>query len=169
MARLKPNRAYRTLAGQNFSRPDYVRSIPALKIIQFEMGGLPKDQQIMPIMIYRTSIGQLRQNSIESARLSIIKKLNKKIGLKNYRYVLNVYPHQFLRENKFATGAGADRTSQGMRLAFGKAIDRAVRINHANQKLLTIFVATSENKKIVKDVLHQVTPKIGISTAILSP
>ena len=38
---------------------------------------------------------------------------------------MHTYPHQILRENKQATGAGADRVSQGMRLSFGKNVGTA--------------------------------------------
>ena len=37
-------------------------------------------------------------------------------------------PHVVLRENKIATGAGADRVSQGMRAAFGKGVGLAARL-----------------------------------------
>jgi len=37
-------------------------------------------------------------------------------------------PHHVLRENKQATGAGADRVSEGMRLSFGKAVGTAARV-----------------------------------------
>ena len=35
-------------------------------------------------------------------------------GADGYALRIHVYPHQILRENKQATGAGADRVSQGM-------------------------------------------------------
>ncbi|MFC7029415.1 hypothetical protein ACFQH8_22010 [Halomicroarcula sp. GCM10025710] len=38
---------------------------------------------------------------------------------------LRKFPHQVLRENKQATGAGADRVSDGMRQAFGKIVGTA--------------------------------------------
>jgi large subunit ribosomal protein L10e len=45
-----------------------------------------------------------------------------------------------LRENKQATGAGADRVSDGMRQAFGKPVGTAARINHGEN----IFTAYCE-------------------------
>ena len=48
-----------------------------------------------------------------------------------------VYPHVVLRENKQATGAGADRVSQGMRAAFGKVVSTAAEIKPA-QVIITI-------------------------------
>jgi large subunit ribosomal protein L10e len=46
----------------------------------------------------------------------------------NFHLKLRVFPHHVLRENKQATGAGADRVSEGMRLAFGKAVGTAARV-----------------------------------------
>ena len=43
----------------------------------------------------------------------------------------HTYPHHVLRENKQATGAGADRVSQGMRCAFGKNVGTAARVKRA--------------------------------------
>jgi len=42
---------------------------------------------------------------------------------------LRKFPHQVIRENKQATGAGADRVSDGMRQAFGKPVGTAARLN----------------------------------------
>ena len=54
--------------------------------------------------------------------------MEKKIGSSNYRVVVRVYPHVVLRENKQATGAGADRVSQGMRAAYGKIVSTAAEV-----------------------------------------
>jgi len=52
----------------------------------------------------------------------------KDVGRMNLHIKLRVIPHHVLRENKQATGAGADRVSEGMRLAFGKAVGTAARV-----------------------------------------
>ena len=62
------------------------------------------------------------------------------------------YPHHVLRENKQATGAGADRVSQGMRLAFGKAVGTAARVI-PGQKIYTCY-ANPQNIEKVKDALR---------------
>jgi large subunit ribosomal protein L10e len=51
-----------------------------------------------------------------------------KTGVMNYHLKILIYPHNVLRENKQATGAGADRVSQGMRSAFGKNVGLAARV-----------------------------------------
>jgi large subunit ribosomal protein L10e len=50
---------------------------------------------------------------------------------------MHTFPHQILRENKQATGAGADRVSQGMRLSFGKNVGTAARVKR-NQRVISI-------------------------------
>jgi large subunit ribosomal protein L10e len=54
------------------------------------------------------------------------------------RLKLRVFPHHVLRENKQATGAGADRVSEGMRLAFGKAVGTAARVEK-DQVIFTTY------------------------------
>ena len=51
---------------------------------------------------------------------------------------LRVYPQHVLRENKQATGAGADRVSEGMRLSFGKAVGTAARVA-PGQEIFTVY------------------------------
>jgi large subunit ribosomal protein L10e len=41
---------------------------------------------------------------------------------------VRVFPHHVLRENALASGAGADRMSTGMKMAFGKAVGIAARV-----------------------------------------
>ena len=45
-----------------------------------------------------------------------------------YSSRLRIYPHIRLRENKTIAAAGADRLSEGMRRAFGKANSLAARV-----------------------------------------
>jgi large subunit ribosomal protein L10e len=56
----------------------------------------------------------------------------------NFHLKLRVFPHHVLRENKQATGAGADRVSEGMRLAFGKAVGTAARVEKG-QAIFTTY------------------------------
>ena len=80
---------------------------------------------------------QVRHNSLEAARISANRAMEKYAGTTNYRLRILVYPHVILRENKQATGAGADRVSQGMRSAYGKNVSTCARLN-ANQTVMTI-------------------------------
>jgi large subunit ribosomal protein L10e len=63
--------------------------------------------------------------------------MEKRVGPQNFRVVIRVYPHVVLRENKQATGAGADRVSQGMRAAYGKNVGTAAEVQ-ADQIIMTV-------------------------------
>ena len=66
--------------------------------------------------------------AIESTRLAANKTLEKTTGESGYSSRLRIYPHIRLRENKLIAAAGADRLSEGMRRAFGKANSLAARV-----------------------------------------
>jgi large subunit ribosomal protein L10e len=80
---------------------------------------------------------QIRHVALEAARIAANRFMAKRAGSLGYHLKMLIYPHIVLRENKQATGAGADRVSQGMRKAFGKAIGTAARIKR-DQNLITI-------------------------------
>ena len=66
--------------------------------------------------------------AIESTRLAANKTLEKVTGESGYSSRLRIYPHVRLRENKTIAAAGADRLSEGMRRAFGKANSLGARV-----------------------------------------
>jgi large subunit ribosomal protein L10e len=82
----------------------------------------------------------------------------KDVGRANFHFKVRVYPHHVLRENKQATGAGADRVSEGMRLAFGKAVGTAARVA-SNQRIFTVFSTPTYLEK-VKEALRNGAHKL---------
>ncbi len=52
---------------------------------------------------------QIRDNSIESARMAINRHLVNKLGKDGYFMKIRIYPYNILRENKQTQGAHADR------------------------------------------------------------
>jgi large subunit ribosomal protein L10e len=64
-----------------------------------------------------------------------------------------------LRENKQATGAGADRVSDGMRQAFGKVVGTAARMG-AGERIFTAW-CQPEDADVVKDALRRSYNKIS--------
>ena len=135
MAR-KPGSMYRYIRGQPTTRKEYMGGIPASRIAQFDMGNR-KDEFPVQISLIADEKCQLRHNSIEASRISANRALEKTIGTTNYRLIIRIFPHVVLRENKQATGAGADRVSQGMRAAYGKNVSTCARVN-ANQIVMTV-------------------------------
>jgi len=87
----------------------------------------PEDYPVQISLVVEEAV-QLRHGSLESARLSANRHLLKTLGEGQYKMILRKFPHQVLRENKQATGAGADRVSDGMRQSFGKIVGTAARV-----------------------------------------
>ena len=85
-------------------------------------------------------ICQIRHLALESARIVANRHLTKTAGPMNYCLKIRIYPHEVLRENKQATGAGADRVSQGMRKSFGKPVGTAARVKRG-QYLISVYTS----------------------------
>jgi large subunit ribosomal protein L10e len=123
----KPAKMYRNLSKKAYTRREYMGGVPGSKVVQFDMGNLSQEFPLEMNLIVVESC-QIRHSALEAARISINRKLLKEVGRMNFHLKLRVFPHHVLRENKQATGAGADRVSEGMRLAFGKAVGTAARV-----------------------------------------
>ena len=139
MAR-KPASMYRYVRGSPSTRKEYMGGIPNPRITQFVLGNKTAKfpVEISLLVLEKCNI---RHNALESARITVNRAMEKKVGTTNYRVRIRIFPHVVLRENKQATGAGADRVSQGMRSAFGKAVGTAAEVK-PNQ--LIISVETTE-------------------------
>ncbi len=131
----KPGSMYREIKGQAYSRREYMGGVPTSRITQFEHG--TKGDYPVRLTLRATEQCQIRHMALEAARISANRFLAKKVGQGSYHLKIRVYPHNVLRENKIATGAGADRISDGMRHAFGKPIGTAARIK-PNQEIITL-------------------------------
>lgn len=132
----KPGSMYRYHTGMVTTRREYMGGVPASRITQFDMGNKTEKFPIQVSLIANENC-QIRHNSLEAARISANRLLEKNVGNTNYRLRICVYPHNVIRENKQATGAGADRVSQGMRAAYGKPVGTAARV-YAGQKVMII-------------------------------
>jgi large subunit ribosomal protein L10e len=141
---LRPGRTVRrvkrpyTRVSKKVPRKSYVVGVPFPKTHQFEMG----DKNMVPdVTLYLTAkrAVQIRDQALEAARIVANKFLDRKIGSTNYFMKILVYPHQVIREKPIAKGAGADRYSQGMRLAFGAPSGTAVRTKE-NQRLVELRI-----------------------------
>src|SRR3972149_836591 len=113
----KPNSMYREIRGQAYTRKEYMGGIPGLRISQWDIGDLRTEFPLKLHLIAKEQC-QIRHTALEAARISANRYIAKKAG-NAYHLKLRLYPHNVLRENKIATGAGADRISEGMRAAFG--------------------------------------------------
>jgi len=160
---LRPARCYHKLKKKPYTRisihkprKSYVKGVPATRIHQFEMGKSGK--YILTFNLVSKKDVQIRSNALESARITTLKHLNKKLGENNFFLKILVFPHHVLRENAMATGAGADRFSQGMRHSFGKPIGLAARIKKG-QKIITVN-SDKNSEGVVRKALKRATSKL---------
>lgn len=135
MAR-KPAVMYREIKGMAYTRREYMGGVPNSRISQFDMGNLTEDFPVQLTLKCKNRV-QIRHTALEAGRIAANRVLTKDVGVANYHLKLRAFPHVVLRENKLATGAGADRVSSGMRQAFGKTVGTAARLE-CNQAIMTV-------------------------------
>jgi len=153
----KPGSMYRYVRGAPSTRREYMGGIPASRITQFVLGN-KKGEFPIKISLIANERCQIRHNALESARITVNRALEKNVGSTNYRVKIIVYPHVVLRENKQATGAGADRVSQGMRAAYGKIVTTAAEVKQ-NQAIMTVET-TEQNIAPAKEALRKAGMKM---------
>jgi len=161
---IRPARTYRYFSGPAYTRREYVKGVPGVRVTFFDMGN-PKGDFPVEMSLVAQETGQVRHNALEAARVAANRLLETQAGKDNYHFKLRVYPHQVLRENPMAVGAGADRISDGMRLSFGRPIGTAARVS-ANQKLITVRV-TKEFGSVAKEALRRAMGKISIPCRLI--
>ncbi|MEM5766153.1 MAG: 50S ribosomal protein L16 [Candidatus Aenigmatarchaeota archaeon] len=160
---LRPGRTVRrierpyTRVSMKVPRKSYVAGAPFPKTHQFEMGNKNGDFDLTLYLIVENAV-QIRDNALESARIVAHKFLEKSLSAANYFMKILVFPHHVIREKPIAQGAGADRYSQGMRLAFGKPSNRAVQTKEG-QKLFMLKIK-KENLEIGKKALKKAGLKL---------
>jgi len=157
----KPASMYREIDKPSYTRREYITGIPGSKIAQHKMGNIetePDDYPIQISLITEEEV-QLRHGSLEASRLSANRHLLKELGQENYKMILRKFPHQVIRENKQATGAGADRVSDGMRQSFGKIVGTAARMG-AGERIFTAW-CQPEDADVVKDAMRRAYNKIS--------
>jgi large subunit ribosomal protein L10e len=167
---LRPGRTVRRLerpytrVSHKNPRKSYVVGVPMPKIHQFRMGNPNVDANVTLYLLAK-ELGQIRHNALESARIVAHQFLEKKVGPQNYYMIILRYPSHVIREKPIATGAGADRYSQGMRLAFGRPAGVALQIRKENTPIVMIKTK-KEYADIAKQALKKFRYKIPIRCSI---
>ena len=137
---------------------NFVLGAPPSRLRMLVMGKKttnPKDWRYAAHLISLVHI-QISDSALESTRILLNKYLEKKI--KDYLFMIRVYPHHVVREHPIAFGAGADRISQGMRLSFGKPMRRAAQL-HPGKIVFSIYF-NKEAFNEIKDYLRIVRNKL---------
>jgi len=157
----KPGSMYREIDKPSYTRREYITGIPGSKIAQHQMGdkNTEGDDYAVQISLVTEEEVQIRHGSLEASRLSANRHLIKELGEGNYKMVLRKFPHQVIRENKQATGAGADRVSDGMRQSFGKIVGTAARIDD-NERIFTAYCDVDQ-ASVVKEAFRRAYNKIA--------
>ena len=148
---------YTRVSGPAYVRKKYMGGVPGSKIAIFDMGN-PGVEFPVSLSLVAKEACQIRHNALEAARIFANRYLVKGVGRKNFYLKIRLYPHHVLRENKLATGAGADRVSSGMRHAFGRAVGTAARVK-SGQKMLTVSVE-GDNVDEAKEALRRASYKL---------
>ncbi len=161
---LRPGRTIRrierpyTRVSKRVPKKSYVVGVPFPKLHQFEMGTKTGNFDLRLFMVAEDNV-QIRDNSLEAGRVVAHKFLEEKVGPTSYFMKVLVYPHHVLREKPIATGAGADRYSQGMAHAFGKPAGTAVQVKQG-QRIVELRVA-KQNLELAKLALRKYGLKIS--------
>jgi large subunit ribosomal protein L10e len=157
----KPASMYREISKPAYTRREYITGIPGSKIAQHKMGDHGADPDDYPIQISLVvdEECQIRHGSLEASRLSANRYMIKNAGEGTYKMILRKFPHHVIRENKQATGAGADRVSDGMRQAFGKIVGTAARIQKG-ERLFTVWCDV-EDADFAKEAFRRAYNKIS--------
>jgi large subunit ribosomal protein L10e len=147
-----------------YTRREYMGGVPGSKVVHYDMGNLQAAFPVTLTLVAREPC-QIRHIALEAARVAANRYLLKVAGRTNFNLKLRVYPHHVIRENKQATGAGADRVSSGMRMAFGKAVGTAAQVE-SGQKIFTVSVPT-EFVEEAKISLHRAGHKLPTPIQII--
>ena len=136
---------------------NYIKSVPQNKIIRYVMGDQKKEYLYRVNLIAKQAI-QVRHNALESCRQIVNRRLNGKFGV-DYLFVLRVYPHHILRENRMLTGAGADRMQTGMQLSFGTPIGLAAQLKK-KQPVFSVDVDSKDKVEFAISALKLAAPRM---------
>ena len=148
---------YREGRGQPYANTRHIKGKPQIKIAKFNSGNKKGKFDYCVQLLINEKL-QIRHMAIESTRLSANKTLEKTTGETGYSSRLRIYPHVRLRENKMIAAAGADRLSDGMRRAFGKANSLAARVKRG-QVIMEMNVK-EEHVEAAKNALKKACVKL---------
>ncbi|MFW5903017.1 MAG: 50S ribosomal protein L16 [archaeon] len=127
----------------------YVKGVRDPIIRSFDIGKMDVEDADIRFDLTVDNDVQIRDEALESGRVNANKPLESELGLESYRLKIRTYPHQCLRKHSLASGAGADRVSEGMRKSFGRPSGRAVRAKK-NQKIMSVWVREEHSDKARK-------------------
>ena len=162
---LRPAHCIRNLSKRPWTRfsrkkpyKSYIKAMPHHDLVVYRMGDRKGKYDLITHLRENDDGVVLRDNAMESARQAANKYLEKIIP-GQYYFIVRVYPHHIIRENKMISGAGADRLQKGMRQSFGRPTDCAARINYGTD-LFTVHTF-KQNEGHVATAFKRATRKLS--------
>ena len=141
-------------------RKSFIKTMPHKELNVHRMGANKKDYDVAYHLALKDEILILRDNAIEAARQSTNKVLEAKMP-GSYYFIVRVYPHHIIRENKMVSGAGADRIQKGMRQSFGKPMDRAARLKKGQHLFSVYTYGGKANETAVREAFRRAKMKLS--------
>lgn len=171
MAGLRPSKCYKHMKGMAYTRTSrnpslaYIRGVPQHRVAQFVMGTKSEDLKApFVVSLYATYQVQIRHNALESGRMAAQQFLSKSCP-QGYKFMVLTYPHNVMRENVLAKGAGADRYKQGMGEGYGTPIGLAARIK-SHQKIMAVWCFESDIPA-AKEALKRASSKLPVACKLI--
>ena len=169
MARLRKGVCYRFLERpytrvSRYKKKAFIKTTYNSKITRFVMGNLQKENFECTLRLRSKIDLQIRDNSIESARLTSNRLLEKNLGQTDFFLRVNKYPFHILRMNPIASGAGADRFSTGMQASFGRPVGQACRIRKG--EAIFDLMVDKKNLELAKKALVRAAQKVPCGCTI---
>jgi len=162
--KLRPGRCVRKINSQAWSRyslkkprKNYIKALPRTSLLIFNMGTRNKAFDLVFRLNAKQDV-QLRSNSLEAARQAANKYLERELANEYFMRMIT-YPHNVIREKKFATGAGADRVSQGMTLSYGRPSSVAARVFEGNAVIE--IMTNAGGRKVAKEAMKRAASKLS--------
>jgi len=146
----------------------YIKTVPYSKIVKFNFGNREdyvNGKHKFIVKLVSEEDVQIRDNALEAGRMSLHKALETEVP-GQYFLAVKVQPHHFLRDNKTASGAGADRTSTGMSHSYGIVVGRAALVPKGKEVFI-VSCLTEKCARIARDALIAIKAKMPCRSRVV--
>jgi len=154
----KPNKCYRRITQQAYTRKEYISAMPLLPegLNRFTFGNTKEHFPAKMSLIAERDV-QVSAQTLLTCRIHLNKEL-KRIGEESFKLQIKTIPYHIAREHGLVGIAKAERFAKGMRLGFGKPIGRFARI-HSGQTIFEIQIRDDAVACAVAREAYQIVTK----------
>jgi large subunit ribosomal protein L10e len=118
----------------------------------------------MRVELINLEHGQIRNNSLESARIAANRQLELQLGKDLYAMKVVPFPHIVLREHKRVNVAQADRFQEGMKRPYGKPTGTAARVKRGEP--IIVIEVDQEGVEVAREALKRAMDKFPLPSRI---